>query len=205
MSIERVRRRRRTPEEARLEVLACARARLLAGGPDSVTLKAVADDLGMTHANLIHHFGSAAGLQGALMDRLVRDLADRIARGLPQAEDDAHDPSRLMAVVFEAFDGGGAAQLAAWLALEQETARAESFAGVVRDLADRTAAIRGTSEDDRARARAIVVIAAYMAFADALIGPALRPMLNMTVGDARQLALNAALGVGGGSATLSQD
>ena len=45
MSIERVRRRRRTPEEARLEVLACARARLLAGGPDSVTLKAVADDL----------------------------------------------------------------------------------------------------------------------------------------------------------------
>lgn len=170
-----------------------------------MTLKAVGQAMGVSHANLIHHFGSAAGLQGALMDRLVRDLADRIARGLPQAEDDAHDPSRLMAVVFEAFDGGGAAQLAAWLALEQETARAESFAGVVRDLADRTADIRGDGEDDPARARAIVVIAAYMAFADALIGPALRPMLDMTVEDARTLALNAALGVVGGSAGLSQD
>ncbi|WP_425354004.1 TetR/AcrR family transcriptional regulator [Brevundimonas diminuta] len=164
-----------------------------------MTLKAVGQAMGVSHANLIHHFGSAAGLQGALMDRLVRDLAHSVDHGLPTATGEAFDPARLMAVVFEAFDAGGAAQLAAWLALEHETARAESFAGVVRDLADRTAALRGTDEETRARARAIVVIAAYMAFADALIGPALRPMLDMTPGDTQALALSAALGAAGPS------
>lgn len=184
---------RRSGPVARDEALDAAGALLRQGGPAAITLKAVGQAMGVSHANLIHHFGSAAGLQGALMDRLMRDLAERISQGLPSAPDATFDPSRLMAVVFEAFDAGGAAQLAAWLALERETARAESFAGVVRDLADRTAAIRGQGDDDRARARAIVVTAAYMAFADALIGPALRPMLDMTAADAQALALAAAL------------
>ncbi len=186
---------RRSGPVAREEALEAAGALLRTGGPAAITLKAVGKAMGVSHANLIYHFGSAAGLQGALMDRLVRDLAERISQGLPSVPDAAFDPSRLMAVVFEAFDAGGAAQLAAWLALERETARAESFAGVVRDLADRTAAIRGQGDDDRARARAIVVTAAYMAFADALIGPALRPMLDMTAADAQALALAAALNI----------
>ncbi|HVZ69230.1 MAG TPA: helix-turn-helix domain-containing protein, partial [Rhizomicrobium sp.] len=53
------RRRRRSAVEAREEALASARKLLLRHGPEGVTLMAVADDLGMTHGNLIHHFGSA--------------------------------------------------------------------------------------------------------------------------------------------------
>src|SRR5690606_29840313 len=50
---------RRTSAEARTLALESARKLLLAKGPDAITLQAVATDLGMSHTNLIHHFGSA--------------------------------------------------------------------------------------------------------------------------------------------------
>ena len=68
------RRVRRTPEEARTLALASARRLLLADGPDAITLQSVATDLGMSHTNLIHHFGSAAGLQSELMRQMMSEL-----------------------------------------------------------------------------------------------------------------------------------
>ncbi|MFM8542890.1 MAG: TetR family transcriptional regulator, partial [Chakrabartia sp.] len=59
MSIER---RRLSPEESRASALEAASAILIEAGPQAVTLKAVAARMGRTHANLLHHFGSAAGL-----------------------------------------------------------------------------------------------------------------------------------------------
>jgi len=180
--------RRRRGAAAREEALDAARDLLLSGGPAAVTLKAVGERMGVGHANLIHHFGSAAGLQGALMDRMVRDLADQIDRGLGPTRD-AIEPGRLMDVVFDAFGKGGASQLAAWLVLAGEQARAESLAGIVRDLADR---LEGLSPDDvhaRARARALVTAAAYLAFANGLIGDVLKPMLGAPDGLGRELAL----------------
>ena len=180
--------RRRRGAAAREEALEAARDLLLSGGPAAVTLKAVGERMGVGHANLIHHFGSAAGLQGALMDRMVRDLADRIEAGLGAGRDDV-EPDRLMTAVFDAFGHGGASQMAAWLALAREQARAESFAQVVRDLADRLAAM--APDDPRAaeRAKALVVTAAYMAFAEGLIGDILTPMLGAHDGLGRDLAL----------------
>ena len=45
---------------AREEAVEAARDLLLAGGASAVTLKAVGERMGVGHANLIHHFGSAA-------------------------------------------------------------------------------------------------------------------------------------------------
>ena len=180
--------KRRRGAVAREEALEAARDLLLSGGPAAVTLKAVGERMGVGHANLIHHFGSAAGLQGALMDAMVRDLAQRIEAGLGEGRDGV-EPGRLMSVVFDAFGPGGASQMAAWLALAREQGRAESFAEVVRDLADRLAAM--APEDPRAaeRAKALVVTAAYMAFAEGLIGDILTPMLGAPEGLGRDLAL----------------
>ncbi|HET9628547.1 MAG TPA: TetR family transcriptional regulator, partial [Novosphingobium sp.] len=59
--------RRRLPQEqSRALALDAARALLLEAGPQAVTLKSVAARIDRTHANLLHHFGSAAGLQRAL-------------------------------------------------------------------------------------------------------------------------------------------
>ncbi|SPU51809.1 transcriptional repressor BetI [Brevundimonas vesicularis] len=180
--------KRRRGAVAREEALEAARDLLLSGGPAAVTLKAVGERMGVGHANLIHHFGSAAGLQGALMDAMVRDLAQRIEAGLGEGRDGV-EPGRLMSVVFDAFGPGGASQMAAWLALAREQGRAESFAEVVRDLAERLAAM--APEDPRAaeRAKALVVTAAYMAFAEGLIGDILTPMLGAPEGLGRDLAL----------------
>ncbi|MFN3878896.1 MAG: TetR/AcrR family transcriptional regulator [Brevundimonas sp.] len=184
--------KRRRGAVAREEALEAARDLLLSGGPAAVTLKAVGERMGVGHANLIHHFGSAAGLQGALMDAMVRDLAERIEAGLNEGSGEGREgvePDRLMTVVFDAFGKGGASQMAAWLALAREQGRAESFGGVVRDLADRLAAM--APDDPRAaeRARSLVMTAAYMAFAEGLIGDILTPMLGAPEGLGRELAL----------------
>ena len=184
--------KRRRGAVAREEALEAARDLLLSGGPAAVTLKAVGERMGVGHANLIHHFGSAAGLQGALMDAMVRDLAERIEAGLNEGSGEGREgvePDRLMTVVFDAFGKGGASQMAAWLALAREQGRAESFGGVVRDLADRLAAM--APDDPRAaeRARSLVMTAAYMAFAEGLIGEILTPMLGAPDGLGRELAL----------------
>ena len=73
-----INRRRLSPEASRSAALEAARRLLLRDGPQAVTLKAVAAEIGRTHANLLHHFGSAAGLQG----ELARSIAD--ALGLPR-------------------------------------------------------------------------------------------------------------------------
>ncbi len=184
--------KRRRGAVAREEALEAARDLLLSGGPAAVTLKAVGERMGVGHANLIHHFGSAAGLQGALMDAMVRDLAERIEAGLNEGSGEGREgvePDRLMTVVFDAFGKGGASQMAAWLALAREQGRAESFGEVVRDLADRLAAM--APDDPRAaeRARSLVMTAAYMAFAEGLIGDILTPMLGAPEGLGRELAL----------------
>lgn len=184
--------KRRRGAVAREEALEAARDLLLSGGQAAVTLKAVGERMGVGHANLIHHFGSAAGLQGALMDAMVRDLAQRIEAGLNAGVGEGRDvvePGRLMSVVFDAFGPGGASQMAAWLALAREQGRAESFAEVVRDLAERLAAMAPDDPKAAERAKALVVTAAYMAFAEGLIGDILTPMLGAPEGLGRDLAL----------------
>ncbi|WP_428150191.1 TetR/AcrR family transcriptional regulator [Brevundimonas sp.] len=187
--------RRRSGDTARSQALDAARELLLAAGPSAVTLKAVGEKMGVGHANLIHHFGSAAGLQGALMDRMVRDLADQVTAGLATLQPQDWGSGALLDVVFDAFAAGGASQLAAWMALAREMDRADSFAQVVRDLADRVADVGGGGTEAREKARAIVLTATYMAFADGLIGGTLKPMLDAPAALARDLAVDSLAGI----------
>lgn len=188
MSIERVRRRRRTPEEARLEVLACARARLLAGGADSVTLKAVADDLGMTHANLIHHFGSAEGLQSALMGSMVADLSNALDAAIARLRTDEGAPLELINAVFDAFAEGGAGKLAAWIVLKGDLTHLEPVRAAVNGLVE---AIRDKLGDPMTASpkqlSSAVLFIALSAFGEALIGPPLRDMLDQDEDASRQV------------------
>ncbi|MBV9883465.1 MAG: TetR family transcriptional regulator, partial [Sphingomonadaceae bacterium] len=71
-------RERLSPEASRAAALEAARALLIEQGPQAVTLKAVAGRMGKSHANLLHHFGSAAGLQAAL----VGSISGRVCAGI---------------------------------------------------------------------------------------------------------------------------
>src|SRR5690606_35247926 len=79
-----IKRERLNPQESRAAALEAARTLLIEHGPQAVTLKAVAAEIGKTHANLLHHFGSAAGLQSALAalisDRVCSGIADAVVK-----------------------------------------------------------------------------------------------------------------------------
>jgi len=89
-----IRRKRLSPGESRAAAIEAARRLLLADGPQAVTLKAVAGEIGRTHANLLHHFGSAAGLQGELARAIAESVTSSIAEAVARAragETDARD------------------------------------------------------------------------------------------------------------------
>src|SRR3954451_20830824 len=110
-------RERLTPEMSRAGALEAARALLIEQGPQAVTLKAVAARVGKSHANLLHHFGSAAGLQGGL----GRSISRRVCAGMEEAARRARayeaDPIEIVDRVFDAFGEEGAGALAAWMIL----------------------------------------------------------------------------------------
>jgi AcrR family transcriptional regulator len=182
-------RRRRSPEEARDEALAAARKLLLRHGPGGVTLVAVADDIGMTHGNLIHHFGSAAELHAALMGSMVRDLAAAIGAVVAHVRSDESAPRALVDIVFDAFDKRGAALLAAWIALSNRHAHLEPVRAAVVDLV-RAIDERSTAEGVP-RPRHIpsaILFVTLCAFGDAVIGPQLREMLGRDRNSVRRVA-----------------
>jgi AcrR family transcriptional regulator len=173
------RRRRRTPEEARREAIFSARKLLLSGGPDAMTLSAVAADIGVTHANLIHHFGSAAGLQSALMGSMVTDLKEALDAAIVRLKTDDGAPLELVNAVFDAFAEGGAGRLAAWIALSGDLSHLEPVRQAVQDLvAAVQEKIGDPSEAAQKRIGSGVLFIAMSAFGDALIGPPMRDMLG---------------------------
>jgi AcrR family transcriptional regulator len=110
-------RKRLNPEESRSAALEAARRLLLEQGPQAITLKAVAAEVGRTHANLLHHFGSAAGLQADLVRSIAGRVTASIADSVERARLHETDPREIVDRTFDAFDREGAGALAAWMIL----------------------------------------------------------------------------------------
>ena len=117
MSITPQPRKRLSPEDSRAAALEAARDLLLTSGPQAVTLKAVAGRIGRTHANLLHHFGSAAGLQAALAAMISDRVTGSIAAAVERARQGQSDAREIIDLTFDAFDREGAGALAAWMIL----------------------------------------------------------------------------------------
>jgi len=182
----RMRRRKRLGGEAREEGLAAARKLLLDGGPAAVTLANVGREIGMSHANVLHHFGSAAGLQSALMGSMIRDLTAALDDAVAALSSDRAAPRALVNRVFDAFDQGGAGQLAAWIAMSRDFSHLEPVREAVRSL---VVAFRDkfVDEDADARVRAAVLLISVCAFGDAVIGTQLRAMLDQPDDELRNI------------------
>jgi AcrR family transcriptional regulator len=181
-------RRKRSPEEAREEALTAARELLLTKGPKAVTLANVGQAIGMTHANVIHHFGSATELQSALMGMMVADLSAALEEAVAHVRSDSAAPRQLVDIVFDAFDTGGAGMLAAWMALSQATENLEPVRESVRSLV-RAIEERAGVEGDIAHRRitAAVMLISLCAFGDSVIGEPLREMLGRDKEAARRM------------------
>lgn len=175
-------RRRRSAKDARAEALTAARRILLEQGPTALTLKAVATELGMTHANLLHHFGTAGALQTELMAMMLSDLSAVMRGVVARLRAGEATMDQLVALTFDAFGKGGAGHLAAWMVLNRETDQLEPIGSVVRELAAALEIPDHPAEVERA-----ILFVTMMAFADGVIGKYFRPMLDQPVDAAREM------------------
>jgi AcrR family transcriptional regulator len=182
------RRQRRTSEEARTLALVSARKLLLTSGPDAITLQAVAADLGMSHTNLIHHFGSAGGLHVALMREMVSELTATIESAVTRLRAGQGDVRDFVDIVFDAFDAGGAGQLAAWISLSGDTAELAPVGEVVRNhILNVERGADDSAGDVHQRITSVTLLVTMTAFGDAVIGDNLRSMVGRERNAVRKL------------------
>jgi AcrR family transcriptional regulator len=183
-------RRRRSADEARSEALASARNLLIERGPAAVTLKAVAEDIGMTHTNLLHHFGTAGELQSELMSAMVRDLAAALMEAVAHLKSDEAAPRALVDIVFDAFEKGGAGTLAAWISLSGNFRYLEPVRVAVGELVSAIEAkFVYEKGDPHLGVTSAVLFIALMAFGDSVIGEPLKDMLERERAAARKVTV----------------
>jgi AcrR family transcriptional regulator len=174
----RIKRRKRMGDEARSEALIAARDLLLSGGPSAVTLASIGDRVGISHATIIHHFGSAAELQSALMASMIKDLKNALDDVVVRVKSDGAAPRRLVDEVFDAFDRGGAGQLAAWLAVTRNFDHLNPVRDAVHDLIAAVSEKLGGSGDASNSIQRAIMLLGICAFGDAVIGPHFRGMIG---------------------------
>src|SRR3954449_10158514 len=180
MSIART---RLSPEASRSAALAAARRLLLAQGPQAVTLKAVAAKIGRTHANLLHHFGSAAGLQGELARSIADSVTANIAEAVERARAGETDARVIVDQCFDAFGKEGAGALAAWMILTGNRDALNPILDSIRGLVAQLAA--GHEEHQVAESTLSLVL---NALGDSLLGPPIAEALGLPRDCARELA-----------------
>jgi AcrR family transcriptional regulator len=184
-------RRRLAPEESRLAALDAARALLIEAGPQGVTLKAVAARVGRTHANLLHHFGSAGGLQQALAEWMAADITATIGAAVLAARAGTQDPRAIVDLTFDAFDREGAGALASWMILTGNHDALRPILQAIHDLVDQLATGTGIGARPIAEETLQLVL---LALGDALLGAPMAGALGLPRTRARELALAALLG-----------
>lgn len=177
------RRKRLSPEESRSAAIEAARRLLLADGPQAVTLKAVAARVGRTHANLLHHFGSAAGLQGELARSIVDSVTSSIAAAVERARAGEADARDIVDRTFDVFGREGAGALAAWMILTGNRDALNPILDSIRDLVSQLSI--GHEEHHVAESTLALVL---NALGDSLLGNPIGEALGLPRDTARELA-----------------
>jgi AcrR family transcriptional regulator len=178
-----IKRERLNPEESRAAALEAARRLLIDHGPQAVTLKAVAAEVGKTHANLLHHFGSAAGLQSALAALISARVCTGIAEAVVKSRQGEADPIEIVDRTFDAFGKEGAGALAAWMILSGNRDALNPVLDAIHGLVDQL----GEGHEDRP-VHEMTLWLVLAALGDSLLGGEMAEALGLPRGKARELA-----------------
>ncbi|MEM1230197.1 MAG: TetR/AcrR family transcriptional regulator [Pseudomonadota bacterium] len=186
---DRPKRVRRTPEQAKQLILENAAERLKQQGLEGLNLTGVAEDAGISHATIIHHFGSSDGMRQALAEHMTATLLQDVMEALQR--DVA--PEALCQNLFRTIVDNGHARLMAWLAVDgtqdlapRPAALAPLFEGVIEQVAQVLHCQTGAAEnpspprpEDLLRARNIVLLVATTAIGLGIGGDRLGTLLGM--------------------------
>jgi AcrR family transcriptional regulator len=180
-------RKRLPPEESRLVALEAARHLLIEAGPQAVTLKAVGARIGRTHANLLHHFGSAAELQRALAEHLAKVVCETIGDAARAAHAGIGSPREVVDLTFDAFDREGGGALAGWMLLSGNESALDPIVETIHRLVDDLHPEEQEAGSPRAMHEATLTLV-LLALGDALMGERLSGSLGVPRETARDKA-----------------
>jgi len=179
-----IKRTRLRAADSRVAALEAARTLLLEQGPRAVTLKAVAERVDRTHANLLHHFGSAAGLQKALIGHLTNSIVEAIGTSVEEARRGEMSYEEVVELIFDAFGREGGAALVYALMIEGDSAPVDLIIDAIHGLVTR---LHAGAEKRPLPLMAVMLV--HAAIGDALIGDKLTARLNLPRDIGRTLAL----------------
>ncbi len=167
--------------------LAAARELLIETGPQSVTLKAVAGRIGRTHANLLHHFGSAAGLQKELARHLAGTVCDTIREAVEATRAGIGSPREVVDLTFDAFGQEGGGALASWMLLSGNEDALDPIIEAIHALVHDLYPEEGEHGGDLAMHETTYTLV-LLALGDALMGEPLGESLGVARNVAREKA-----------------
>ena len=176
-------RTRLSKQDSQEHALAAAREILIEQGPQAVTLKAVAARIGRTHANVLHHFGSAHGLQKALASSLADRITTKIADAVQAVRRGDLDPRAIVELCFDAFSKEGAGPLASWMILSGDVDALAPILKAVHSLVDELTVPGYKSVAN------VTLALVLTALGDALLGGPMAEELGLERDTARELAL----------------
>lgn len=169
------RRARRTPAEARKLILDTAERRLAEMGLQGLSVAGLAKAAGISHATLIHHFGSTEEMRQALVQR----MSERLISEAMAAIGDNDEISAVLRELFAVFSTGGHAKLLAWLAVEEAQRPAPNadlsalFEALIQTSAERML------DGDVATARNLVALVVGAAIGLGVAGDQLTDLVGM--------------------------
>lgn len=165
---------RRTPEAAKALILKVAADRLSELGLDGLNISGVARAAGMSHATVIHHFGST----GAMRKALLRDMTHELLSDVMAALDHHDAPAIILDRLFKMLSQGGHGRLLAWLALERQTGtllEPEDPGNLFTNIVDAITLESG----DRSHARHLVLLVAAAAVGLSIGGDSIAELVGI--------------------------
>lgn len=183
---------RRTPEDLRAEAMAAARKLIVEGSGEALTMRAVADEIGVTYPNLSHHFGSAAGLHLAVAEELVRELLDALEGVSLHVETPLKDPRRVVDITFDLYEKQGLGRLMGWLARSGVDGLTDRVKVMVDEhLARLEERFAGQGSQVREVIQQVALVVTLTAYAESSVGGLLGDALGLAAEQRRDIVAQA--------------
>ena len=176
-------RRRRTPEEARQEILDAAEHIILTHGPVELKFQTIADQAGLAKSNVHHHFGGVLEIKRALTERLLNRLTHSLVLALAEeATKDLEDyAEKVLLKIYKILAGPENARLIGWVALSTEIDAHEDFVkplpAIISVVVDKLKQFIPEKEAELL-VRAVVYQIAVTAVGEGIIGDALHSVMS---------------------------
>jgi len=177
-------RRRRSSDESRAAAISAARGLLTEEGIAAVTLKAVAERIGRTHALLLHHFGTVAGLHCAMAEDIAQTVAGSITEAIGRRRRGEASARDVVDAMFDVFEAERVGDLIAWVVL---TRQREALAYVTTTIGAILEEFR--VEGDARPMDRIIQGLVLLAIGDSLVGDEIAAATDSSRDAAREIAV----------------